>query len=145
METENEKLMEFKINVVELSTSLAHKRLRYESGETDESFEKSHMISADSGVLKYTDKAQSRFDELYNEYWDTVVDSMLYPFYTGEKFYTIFQTKKDKVYGLHDYEAMERVWDERSEEIYKSDPMRKIFRTKEDAEEYIKELIQNPE
>ena len=144
METENKKLMEFKINVVELSTSLAHKRLRHESGEADESFEKSHMVSSDSGVLKYNDEAQSRFDELYNEYWDIVVDAMLYPFYTGEKFYTIFQVKKDKVYGLHDYEVIERVWDERSEEIYRLDPMRKMFRTKEDAEEYIKELTKNP-
>lgn len=142
METQNEKLMEFKINIVELATTLAHKRLKYESGETDESFEKSHMISSDSGVLKYTDEAQSRFDELYNEYWDEIADAMIYPCYTGEKFYTIFQKKKDKVYGLHEYEVMERVWDERSEEIYRLDPMRKMFRTKEEAEEYIKEITE---
>ena len=142
MEKQNEKLMEFKINIKELSNSLAHKRLKYESGETDESFEKSHMISSDSGVLKYTDEAQSRFDELYNEYWDLVVDEMIYPCYTGEKFYTIFQKKKDKVYGLHEYEVIERVWDERSEEIYRLDPMRKMFRTKEEAEEYIKEITE---
>ena len=43
--------------------------------------------------------------------------------------------KKDKLYGLHEYEAIERVWDENHEKIYKSDSMAKIFRTKEEAEE----------
>mgnify|MGYP003131444571 CR=1 FL=1 len=139
-----EKLLEFKINIRELSTSLSQKRLRYESGETDESFEKSHMTSDENGILKYNDEAQSRLNELYNHYWNEITDAMIYPCYTGEKFYEIFQSKKDKVYGLHEYEAIERVWDETSEEIYRLDPMRKMFRTKEEAEEYIKELTTNP-
>ena len=106
METQNEKLMEFKINVKELATKLA---------------------------------TQTEV-KTYKEYWDIVVDAMLYPCYEGEKFYTIFQTVKDKVYGLHEYEAIERVWDETSEEMYRIDPMRKMFRTREEAEQHIKEL-----
>ena len=100
------------------------------------------MISSDSGVLKYTDEAQSRFDELYNEYWDLVVDEMIYTCYTGEKFYTIFQKTTDKLYGLHEYDIIERVWDSQSEEMYRIDPMRKMFRTRGEAEEYIKEITE---
>ena len=107
METQNEKLLEFKINVKELATKLA---------------------------------TQTKV-KTYKEYWDIIVDEMLYPFYDEEVFYTVFQKTKDNVYGLHEYEIVERVWDNLSEKIYKVDPKRKLFRTREDAEEYINELI----
>jgi hypothetical protein len=134
METQNEKLMEFKINIKELSNTLAHKRLK-------EILPDEIMIE-DKHMTKYTEEGQIRFNDFYNEYWDEIADAMIYPCYNGEKFYTIFQKKKDKVYGLHEYEVIERVWDERSEEIYRLDPMRKMFRTKEEAEEYIKEITE---
>ena len=133
MEKDKRKL-EFKINIVELSTTLAHKRLK-------EILPDEIMIE-DKHMTKYTEEGQIKFDDFYNEYWDTIVDAMIYPCYTGEKFYTIFQKTKDKDYGLHEYEIIERVWDSQSEEIYKLDPMRKMFRTREEAEEYIKEITE---
>ena len=135
METQNEKLMEFKINIKELSNTLAHKRMRETMPE--------EIIKNEFGMT-FTDKGEIKFKLIHKEYWDEIADAMIYPCYNGEKFYTVIQTKKDKLYGLHEYEAIERVWDENHEKIYKSDSMAKIFRTKEEAEEYIKEITTNP-
>ena len=130
----DKRILEFKINIVELATTLAHKRL--------EEILPDEIMIEDEHMTKYTEEGQIRFDEFYDEYWDKITDAMIYPCYTGEKFYTIFQKKKDKVYGLHEYEVIERVWDSQSEEIYRLDPMRKMFRTRQEAEEYIKKITE---
>ena len=131
METQNEKLMEFKINIKDLSNTLAHKRMRETMPE--------EIIKNEFGMT-FTDKGEVKFKLIHKEYWDEIADAMIYPCYNGEKFYTIFQRTKDKIYGHHEYEAIERVWDETSEEMYRIDPMRKMFRTREEAEQHIKEL-----
>tara|TARA_R100000664_G_C2740657_1_gene129203 strand:+ start:1111 stop:1512 length:402 start_codon:yes stop_codon:yes gene_type:complete len=130
----DKRILEFKINIVELATTLAHKRLTEILPD--------EIIIEDEHMTKYTEEGQIRFDELYNEYWDEIADAMIYPCYTGEKFYTIFQKTTDKLYGLHEYDIIERVWDSQSEEMYRIDPMRKMFRTRGEAEEYVKEITE---
>ena len=130
----DKRILEFKINIVELATTLAHKRLTEILPD--------EIIIEDEHMTKYTEEGQIRFDELYNEYWDEIADAMIYPCYIGEKFYTIFQKTTDKLYGLHEYDIIERVWDSQSEEMYRIDPMRKMFRTRGEAEEYVKEITE---
>ena len=62
-----------------------------------------------------------------------------YPFKEGDDYYIVIN-HKDKIYNLDDYQILWSCWDDISEEIYNIKPTRKLFRTKEDAQEYINNL-----
>ena len=62
-----------------------------------------------------------------------------YPFKEGDDYYIVLK-HKDKVYNLLKYEILWSCWDDVSEEIYKVEPRRKLFRTRNEAQEYINEL-----
>ena len=62
-----------------------------------------------------------------------------YPFKEGDDYYIVMKYK-DKVYNLHKYEIIWSCWDDVSEELYNIDRRRKLFRTRNEAQEYISNL-----
>ena len=62
-----------------------------------------------------------------------------YPFKEGDDYYIVIK-HKDRTYNLHEYEILWSCWDDVSEEIYNVEPVRKLFRTRNEAQEYINKL-----
>jgi len=62
-----------------------------------------------------------------------------YPFKEGDDYYIVLK-HKDRIYNLHEYEILWSCWDDVSEEIYNVEPVRKLFRTRNEAQEYINKL-----
>ena len=112
--------MNIKINITELATKLAHKELSgWYNSKWDFTYE-------EDGVEKYTEKGQGEFNELYDKYWDIIINTIVYPFKEGDDYYTI-----------EDNKIVWSCWDSISEEFYRDDPHRSLFKTKEQAQKYI--------
>ena len=61
--------MERKINIIEAAAELAHKRLVEIVGNEDLLYE-----DPQAGILMYTDEHQDTFNDLYDEYFDLLLD-----------------------------------------------------------------------
>ena len=118
--------MNIKINIVELCSKLAHNDLKRIYGETTEIME--DVIEEYVGT-RYKKEVQQDFDEFYDYYYDIMINNIVYPFKEGDDYYIIEEGK-----------VVKSCWDDVSEEIYDIKPVRKLFKTKEDAQEYINNL-----
>ena len=129
--------MNIKINITELATKLAHKEL---SGWYNSKWDFTHE---EDGVEKYTEKGQGEFNELYDKYWDIIINTIVYPFKEGDDYYTIEQKFVEENRGhmgtarIFKTVIVWSCWDNISEEFYREDPNRSLFKTKEQAQKYI--------
>jgi hypothetical protein len=71
--------MDITINIIELSSTLAHKRLvelvMHSTGCDEEQASQELMEENEEGILTYTDEYQDLFNEYYDEYWDIIEQS----------------------------------------------------------------------
>ena len=117
--------MKIKIKTRELSRKLTNNKLEEIYGEEavfEDNFDEFYGRKYRKGVM---DDARKYFDYYFNE----IRDKIAYPFKEGDTYYTI-----------ENNEVMESCWDDVSEEIYNIEPVRRLFRTRNEAQEYINKL-----
>jgi hypothetical protein len=64
--------MDIKVNVLELASELAHKDLVEMVGDENKLFE-----DPTAGITVYTEHAQDKFNELYDYYYDVILNCKL--------------------------------------------------------------------
>lgn len=64
--------MDIKVNVLELASELAHKDLVDMVGDENKLFE-----DPLAGITVYTDEVQDKFNELYDYYYDVILNCKL--------------------------------------------------------------------
>tara|TARA_R100000742_G_C4261844_1_gene79644 strand:- start:776 stop:979 length:204 start_codon:yes stop_codon:yes gene_type:complete len=64
--------MNVKINIVELASKLAHRKLKENWNEVEDIYQEHYEEYVG---LRYTDEAQKKFDMYYNMFWDLINSS----------------------------------------------------------------------
>tara|TARA_Y100000401_G_scaffold71153_1_gene57258 strand:+ start:1316 stop:1723 length:408 start_codon:yes stop_codon:yes gene_type:complete len=81
----------------------------------------------------YKDEVKSDADLLFKYFLQEIHDHIKYPFKEGETYYTIIKSGKR-------YDIQENVWNDVSEEMYRSHPDTKFFEKESQAYNYISQL-----
>lgn len=118
-----------KIKIKELARKLTNNKLKEIYGDEavfEDNFDEFYGRKYRKGVI---DDA----DLLFNFFLQEIKDHIEYPFKEGDKYYTIIRSDKR-------YDIQESVWDDVSEEMYRSYPDTKFFKKESQAYNHISQL-----
>ena len=108
--------MKIKIKTRELARKLTNNRLVEIYGE--DAIWRENIV--DFQGLVYRDEVRDDANKYFEYYYNKIKEYVVYPFKEGDTYYTLNISD-----GKH--EVQESVWDDVSEEMYRSNPDRRLF------------------